>query len=67
MQEHFVDYYICSVQSENLDDSGIVLREVRIPTLVDRVRILTLRVRAQSENRDKVSVFIYRNVNMYFS
>ena len=67
MQEHFVDYYICSVQSENLDNSGIVLRVVRIHTLGDRLRNLTLRVRAQSEIRDKVSVFIDRNVNMYFS
>ena len=47
MQEHFVDYYICSVG--------------------DRVRNLTLRVRAQSENRDKVSVFFDSDVNMYFS
>ena len=34
--------YICSAQSDNLDNSGIVPREVRIPTLADRVRILTL-------------------------
>ena len=33
---------ICSAQSENLDDSGIALRKVRIPKLADRVRILTL-------------------------
>ena len=41
----FKGYYskcICSAQSENLDNSGIVPREVRIPTLADRVRILTL-------------------------
>ena len=35
--------YICSAQSENLDNSGIALRKVRIPKLADRVRILTLR------------------------
>ena len=34
--------YICSAQSENLDNSGIALRKVRIPKLADRVRILTL-------------------------
>ena len=34
---------ICSAQSENLDNSGIALRKVRIPKLADRVRILTLR------------------------
>ena len=34
---------ICSEQSENLDNSGIALRKVRIPKLADRVRILTLR------------------------
>ena len=34
--------YICSAQSENLDNSGIGLRKVRIPKLADRVRILTL-------------------------
>ena len=31
------------MQSENLDNAGIVLRKVRIPTLADRVRSLTLR------------------------
>ena len=35
--------FICSAQSENLDNSGIALRKVRIPKLADRVRILTLR------------------------
>ena len=35
--------YICSAQSENLDNSGITLRKVRIPKLGDRVRILTVR------------------------
>ena len=35
--------YMCSAQSENLENSGIALRKVRIPKLVDRVRILTLR------------------------
>ena len=35
--------YICSAQSENLDNSGIALRKVRIPKLADRVRILTWR------------------------
>ena len=35
--------YICSAQSENLDNTGITLRKVRIPELADRVRILTLR------------------------
>ena len=35
--------YICSMQSENLDNAGIVLCKVRIPTLADRVRSLTLR------------------------
>ena len=34
--------HICSAQSENLDNSGIALRKVRIPKLADRVRILTL-------------------------
>ena len=34
--------YICSAQSENLGNSGIALRKVRIPKLADRVRILTL-------------------------
>ena len=34
---------ICSAQSENLDNSGIALRKVKIPMLADRVRILTLR------------------------
>ena len=34
---------ICSAQSENLDNSGIALRKVKIPKLADRVRILTLR------------------------
>ena len=34
---------MCSAQSENLDNSGIALRKVRIPKLADRVRILTLR------------------------
>ena len=38
-----VHRYICSAQSENLDNSGIALRKVRIPKLADRVRILTLR------------------------
>ena len=33
---------ICSAQSENLNNSGTVLGEVRIPTLADRERILTL-------------------------
>ena len=43
MSEAFlVDVSICSAQSENLDNSGIALREVRIPKLADRVRILTL-------------------------
>ena len=35
--------YICSAQSENLDNSRMALRKVRIPKLADRVRILTLR------------------------
>ena len=35
--------YICSAQSENLDNSGIAPRKVRIPKLADRVRIHTLR------------------------
>ena len=35
--------YICSAQSENLDNSRIALRKVRIPKLADRVRILTSR------------------------
>ena len=35
--------YICSAQSENLGNSGITLRKVRIPRFADRVRILTLR------------------------
>ena len=35
--------YECSAQSENLDNSGIALRKVRIPKLADRVGILTLR------------------------
>ena len=35
--------YICSAQGENWDDSGIALRKVRIPKLVDIVRIVTLR------------------------
>ena len=39
---HFPLRYICSAQSENLDNSGIALRKVRIPKLADRVRILTL-------------------------
>ena len=34
---------MCSAQSENLDNSGITLRKVRIPKLADRVRILTWR------------------------
>ena len=34
---------MCSVQSENLDNAGIVLHVLRIPPLVDRMRILTLR------------------------
>ena len=33
--------YMCSAQSENLENSGIALRKVRIPKLADRVRILT--------------------------
>ena len=37
------DPYICSAQSENLDNSGIALRKVGIPKLADRVRILTSR------------------------
>ena len=39
----FIYIYICSVQGENRDNSGIALRKVRIPKLVDRVRIVTLR------------------------
>ena len=39
----YASIYICSAQSENLDNSGIALRKVRIPKLADRVRILTLR------------------------
>ena len=35
--------YICSAQSETLDNSEIALRKVRIPKLADRVRILILR------------------------
>ena len=38
-----IELYICSAQSENLDNSGIALRKVRIPKLADKVRILTLR------------------------
>ena len=34
---------ICSAQSENLVNSGIALRKVRIPKLAGRVGILTLR------------------------
>ena len=35
--------YMCSAQCENLDNSGIALRKVRIPKLADRVRILIWR------------------------
>ena len=34
---------ICFAHSENLDNSGIALRKVRIPKLADRVGILILR------------------------
>ena len=52
---------ICSAQSENLDNSGIALRKVRIPKLVDSENSYFARynsgiVRAQSENRDKVRI-----------
>ena len=35
--------YMCFAQCENLDNSGIALRKVRIPKLADRVRILIWR------------------------
>ena len=38
-----VSVYICSAQSENRYNSGIVLRKVRILTLLGEVGILTLR------------------------
>ena len=38
----FMCPYICSAQSKNRDNSGIVLRKVRIFLLPDEVRILTL-------------------------
>ena len=41
-QFKFFKWYICSAQSENLTNSWIVLLFVRIPTLADRVRNLTL-------------------------
>ena len=41
--KHSFHLCICSAQSENLDNSGIALRKVRIPKLADKVRILTLR------------------------
>ena len=55
----YVHAYICSSQSENRDNSGIVLRRVVIPTLLDIENSNSARfnsgiVRGQSGNRDKV-------------
>ena len=48
--------YMCSAQSENLDNSRIALRKVRIPKLADRVGILTLRGSIPELSVRKVSI-----------
>ena len=69
----YLNAYICSAQSRNRYNSGIVLRKVGILTLLRKVGILTLRktiselsnsgiVSAQSENRDKVRIIRYKCV-----
>ena len=54
--------YMCSAQSENLDNCGIALRKVRIPKIGGQsensyfAQYNSGIVRAQSENRDKVRI-----------
>ena len=53
---------ICFVQSENLDNSGIALRKVRIPKLADRVGILILRGTIMELSMCKTGIGIKRKL-----
>ena len=59
--------YICSAQSENLDNSGIALCKVRIPKGGQSENSYLVRynsgiVCAQSENRDKMRIVYSQHV-----
>ena len=61
--------YICSAQSKNRNNSGIVLRKVRILTLPDEVVILTLRKTISELLLRKVGIWTkreYLSLYIYF-